>query len=68
MGACVAEWLRSLNLLPLTPVGSSVASVSGFYIWESYPTRLRKVGGSTQVPVCVWNNVQGGAPEVLHHQ
>jgi hypothetical protein len=29
-----------------------------------YPARLGNVIGSTQVPVCAWNN----APEVFFHQ
>jgi hypothetical protein len=26
------------------------------FMWGSYPASLRNVGGSTQVPVCAWNN------------
>jgi hypothetical protein len=29
-------------------------------MWGSYPATLRKVGGCTQVPVCVWNIARKG--------
>jgi hypothetical protein len=54
--------LRSMttNHLPSTSVSWRHASGFEFYMGENYPACLRNIGGSTQVPVCAWNNVQRG--------
>jgi hypothetical protein len=55
--------VKVVDFKPLSPHRCGFESWQGLkdsFMWGSYPTNLRNVGGSTQVPVHAWNNARKG--------
>ena len=64
----MAEWFGSLTSrhFPLTAVGVNPARDFRFFHARHLSiARLQNIGGSTQVPACIWSNAQRGTRGLL---